>query len=69
MTKEDAAFKALQEQYLSWKSSQENQTNGYEYERSFVEFSRKMSETLFNLSVEDENVQKKSSDDNRDDIS
>ena len=40
MENEEAEFKALFTKYLAWKDCQKSQTDGYEYERSFVEFTR-----------------------------
>ena len=51
MENEEAEFKALFAKYLAWKDSQKSQTDGYEYERSFVEFTRLMNKELFDMSV------------------
>jgi hypothetical protein len=53
MENEEEAFKALFAKYLAWKESQESQTDGYEYERSFIEFTRIMNKELFDMSVKD----------------
>jgi uncharacterized protein YbcC (UPF0753/DUF2309 family) len=60
MEKEETEFRALFASYLSWKESQQSQTDGYEYERSFVEFTRSMNKQLFEMSVRDENEEKNS---------
>lgn len=63
MENEELAFKALFAKYLAWKDSQKSQTDGYEYERSFVEFTRLMNKELFDISVQntdiDSNTRKK----------
>lgn len=65
MENEGLAFKALFAKYLAWKDSQKSQTDGYEYERSFVEFTRLMNKELFDISVQntdiDSNTRKKKS--------
>lgn len=65
MKNEEAEFKALFAKYLAWKDSQKSQTDGYEYERSFVEFTRLMNKELFDMSVQntdiDSNTRKKKS--------
>ena len=65
MENEEAEFKALFAKYLAWKDSQKLQTDGYEYERSFVEFTRLMNKELFDMSVQntdiDSNTRKKKS--------
>ena len=65
MENEEAEFKALFAKYLAWKDSQKSQTDGYEYERSFVEFTRLMNKELFDMSVQntdiDSNTRKKKS--------
>lgn len=57
--KEKAEFEALYAKYLTWKTSQEGQTDGYEYERSFVEFCKEFNKGLFELSVDDASAEKK----------
>lgn len=57
--KEKAEFETLYAKYLIWKMSQENQTDGYEYERSFVEFCKEFNKGLFELSVQDASSEKK----------
>lgn len=57
--KEKAEFEALYAKYLTWKTSQENQSDGYEYERSFVEFCKEFNKELFELCVQDASAEKK----------
>jgi hypothetical protein len=65
MENEELAFNALFAKYLAWKDSQKSPTDGYEYERSFVEFTRLMNKELFDISVQntdiDSNTRKKKS--------
>jgi hypothetical protein len=56
MENEEAAFKVLFAKYLAWKDSQKSQTDGYEYERSFIEFTRLMNKELFDMSVKNPNT-------------
>ena len=51
MENEETEFKALFAKYLVWKDSQQSQTDGYEYERSFIEFTRSMNKELFEMLV------------------
>lgn len=52
MEKEEAEFKALFAKYLAWKASQENQSDGYMYEKSFVEFAQEFTKELLKLSLQ-----------------
>ena len=54
MENEESQFRALFAKYLSWKASQQQQTDGYAYEQSFVEFAQGFTKELFELSVEPE---------------
>jgi hypothetical protein len=56
MENEETEFKALFAKYLVWKDSQQSQTDGYEYERSFIEFTRSMNKELFEMSVRNSNI-------------
>ena len=56
MENEEFAFKALFAKYLAWKDSQKSQTDGYEYERSFVEFTRLMNKELFDISIQNTDI-------------
>lgn len=56
MENEETEFKALFAKYLAWKDSQQSQTDGYEYERSFIEFTRSMNKELFDMSVKNGGV-------------
>lgn len=49
VTKEE--FSNLYEQFSEWQKSQEGQTDGYEYERSFESFAQQMNKTLFKMST------------------
>ena len=49
VTKEE--FSNLYEQFSEWQKSQEAQTDGYEYERSFETFVHQMNKTLFKMST------------------
>jgi hypothetical protein len=59
-TKEKAQFEALYMQYLTWKSSQQDQTDGYEFEKSFIDFCSEFNKSLFELSIEINSGEKKS---------
>jgi hypothetical protein len=52
METEEAQFKALFAKYLAWKDSQQSQTDGYVYEKSFVEFAQQFNQELFQLSLQ-----------------
>lgn len=54
MGKEEQQFRALYEKYLVWKASQQHQTDGYSYEKSFVEFAQGFTKELFELSLASE---------------
>ena len=56
MENEETEFKALFAKYLVWKDSQQSQTDGYEYERSFIEFTRSMNKELFEMSVKNGDI-------------
>jgi hypothetical protein len=56
MESEEAEFRSLFANYLAWKDSQKSQTDGYEYERSFIEFTRLMNKELFDMSVKNTNT-------------
>ena len=58
-TTEKAQFEALYIKYLAWKTSQSTQTDGYEYERSFVEFCEIFNKELFELSINTADIEKK----------
>lgn len=59
MENEEAEFKVLFAKYLAWKDSQKSQIDGYEYERSFVEFTRSMNKELFDMSVKNVDIDSK----------
>jgi hypothetical protein len=52
MENEESAFKVVFAKYLAWKESQQGQTDGYVYEKSFVEFAQQFNKELFQLSVQ-----------------
>jgi hypothetical protein len=56
---ERAEFEALYGKYLTWKSSQSNQTSGYEYESSFALFCEDFNKSLFELSLESPSIEVK----------
>lgn len=47
------------ERYDAWKASQEGQSSGYEYERSFDAFMQQMGKELLQLSVGEETDSRK----------
>ena len=50
VTKEE--FSNLYDLFSIWQKSQEGQTDGYEYERSFEEFVRQMNNNLFKMATD-----------------
>ncbi len=52
METQEAEFRALYAKYLAWKESQQNQTDGYVYEKSFVDFVQEFNRELFELSLQ-----------------
>ena len=50
VTKEE--FSNLYELFATWQKSQEGQTDGYEYERSFEAFVRQMKNNLFKMATD-----------------
>jgi len=56
METEEAQFKALFAQYVAWKESQQGQTDGYVYEKSFVEFAQQFNKSLLALSLQSKDV-------------
>jgi hypothetical protein len=51
-------FLELYDQYIIWQKSQEGQTDGYEYERSFETFVQQMNKDLFKITTESDNSDK-----------
>jgi hypothetical protein len=51
MRNREEEFKVLYQKYLNWQESQEGQTNGYEYEKSFDQFIIEFGKELFQLST------------------
>jgi hypothetical protein len=56
-------FQALYTKFLDWQQSQEGQTDGFEYEYSFIEFCRNFNKELLLLATKpiEEEPKKKSS--------
>jgi hypothetical protein len=52
METQEAEFRALYAKYIAWKESQQNQTDGYVYEKSFVDFVQEFNKELFELSLQ-----------------
>jgi hypothetical protein len=52
MNKDEIEFNALYAIFSAWKTSQENQTDGYEYERSFVDFCHKLNKDLLLIATQ-----------------
>ncbi len=50
---EEAEFKALYAQFVTWKRSQESQQDGYEYEKSFAQFCQQFNKQLLELATRD----------------
>ncbi len=48
---EEAEFKALYEQFVAWKRSQQDQQDGYKYEKSFAEFCQQFNKQLLELAT------------------
>ncbi len=57
MENEESAFRALFAKYLAWKESQHQQTDGYVYEKSFVDFVQQFNKELFELSLHSPEVE------------
>ena len=52
MEAQQTQFNALYSQFLAWQQSQQNQTDGYEFERSFLAFCQQLSQDLLKLTLE-----------------
>jgi hypothetical protein len=52
MNREEIEFQALYAKFSAWKTSQSNQVDGYEYERSFVEFCRDLNKDLLLIATQ-----------------
>ncbi len=48
---EEAEFKALYEQFVAWKQSQQGQQDGYAYEKSFADFCQQFNQQLLELAA------------------
>jgi hypothetical protein len=49
---EEAQFRAMYDQYLSWKQSQEGQQNAYEFEHSFDKFCQQMNRQMLEMATQ-----------------
>jgi hypothetical protein len=49
--KNQSIMEELEQAVIKWKASQQRQTSGYEYERSFVEMWQKMGSKIFQNSI------------------
>ncbi|MCY7359906.1 MAG: hypothetical protein LH609_21135 [Rudanella sp.] len=52
MENQESQFRALYATYLTWQESQKDQTDGYEYERSFVELTQKLNKDLLDMTLQ-----------------
>ena len=50
---EEAQFRAMYDQYLSWKQSQARQEDAYEFERSFDMFCQQMNRQMLEMASQD----------------
>lgn len=58
---EESQFKAIYDQYLNWKASQEGQQYAYEYERSFDAFCQQVNKQTLEMAYDKlSSVKKKS---------
>lgn len=56
---EEAQFRVMYEQYLSWKQSQEDQQDAYEFERSFDVFCQQMNQQMLELATQRDGLEGK----------
>jgi hypothetical protein len=63
METQEQEFQALYSKFLDWQKSQEGQTDGFEYEHSFIEFCHNFNKELLLLATKPtaEESKKKSS--------
>ena len=52
MEPQEAQFRALYEQFLTWQASQQQQTDGYAYEESFAAFAHQMNQQLLTIALQ-----------------
>jgi hypothetical protein len=52
MNTEEQEFYALYAKFSAWKTSQSKQVDGYEYERSFVEFCKDLNKDLLLIATQ-----------------
>ena len=53
---EEAQFRAMYDQYLSWKQSQAGQEDAYEFERSFDMFCQQMNRQMLEMASQDDRL-------------
>jgi hypothetical protein len=51
MDTQQAQFNAFYQQFLAWQESQKDQTDGYEFERSFLAFHQQLGQDLLKLAL------------------
>ncbi len=51
MDTQEKEFQDLYSQFLAWQKSQATQTDGFEYERSFLEFCRSFNHSLLSIAT------------------
>jgi len=49
---EEAQFRAMYQQYLDWKVSQEGQQDAYAFERSFDQFCQQMNRQMLQMATQ-----------------
>jgi hypothetical protein len=52
MKTQESEFQSLYGKFLDWQTSQEHQTDGHEYERSFVKFCRLLNKEILKIAME-----------------
>ena len=52
MEQQETQFRALYEQFLTWQTSQQQQTDGYAYEESFAAFAQQMNHQLLTIALQ-----------------
>jgi hypothetical protein len=51
MDTQQAQFAAFYQPFRAWQESQKGQTDGYEFERSFISFHQQLGQELFKLAL------------------
>jgi hypothetical protein len=54
MEAQETQFRQLYEQFLAWKTSQQQQTDGYAYEESFAAFVKQMNQQLLAIALQED---------------